>query len=92
MRHEKKHGPGCKHDTHLVVQGVVVWEGVLVVGGLVGGQEEAPAEGQGADLVEVREAEGGASEPSWVQACRGASGTEEHLNMKMRVTRRTNTS
>lgn len=64
---------------YLVVLGVEVWEGVLVVGGLVGGQEGGLVGGLGADLAEVQEAEDEASDPSCLQAYQEASGTEEHL-------------
>lgn len=64
---------------YLVVLGVVVWEGVLVAGGLAGGQEGDLVEGLGADLVEVQEAEDEALDPSYLQVYQEASRTEEHL-------------
>lgn len=66
---------------YLVVPGVVVWEEVLVVGGLEEGQEGGLVEGLGVDLVEVQEAEDEASDPSCHQAYPEASRTEEHLKM-----------
>lgn len=63
---------------YLVVLEVAVWEGVLVVGGLVGDQEGGLVEGLGADQVEVQEAEDGAWDPSCLQAYQEASRTEEH--------------
>lgn len=73
---------------YLVVQGVVVWEGVLVVGGLVGGQEGGLVEGQGADLVEVQEAEDEALDPSCPQGYQEASRMEEHLVVGQEVGQR----
>lgn len=64
---------------YLVVLGVVVWEGVPEVGGLVEGQEGGLAEGQGAGLVEVQEAEDEALDPSCLQVYQEALRTEEHL-------------
>lgn len=64
---------------YLVVPGVVVWEGVLVVGGLVGGREGDLVEGLGADLVEVQEAEDEALDPSCLQVYQEASRMEERL-------------
>lgn len=67
---------------YLVVLGVVVWEGVLVVVGLVGGLEEGLVEDLGVYPVEVQEAEDEALDPSCLQAYQEASRMEEHLNMK----------
>lgn len=64
---------------YLVVPGVVVLEGVPVVGGLVGGREAGQVEGLGADLVEVQVEEAEALDLSCLQAYQEASGTEEHL-------------
>lgn len=64
---------------YLVVQGVVVWEGVPWVGGQVGGQEEDQGGGLGAGREEDQEAGGEASDPSFLQGYREASGREEHL-------------
>lgn len=69
---------------YLVVLGVVVWEEVLVVGGLEEGQEGGLVEGLGVDLVEVQEAEDEASDPSCHQAYPEASRTEEHLKIDHR--------
>lgn len=66
---------------YLVVLGVGVWEGVLVAGGLEGGQEEGLVEGLGVDLVEVQEAEDEALVPSCLQAYQEASRTEERLEI-----------
>lgn len=64
---------------YLVVLGVVVWEGVREVEGLVEGQEEGLVEGQGAGLVEVQEEEDEALDPSGLQVYQEASRMEEHL-------------
>lgn len=64
---------------YLVVLGVVVWEGVLVVVGLVGGLEEGLVEDLGVYPVEVQEAEDEALDPSCLQAYQEASRMEEHL-------------
>lgn len=66
---------------YLVVLGVVILVGVLVVGGLVGGQEGGLVEGLGGGQVEVQEAEDEASGPSCLQVYQEASRTEEHLKI-----------
>lgn len=66
---------------YLVVLGVVVWEGVLSVGGQAGGQEGGLVEGPGADLVEVQEAEDEELDPSCLRVYQEASRTEEHLKI-----------
>lgn len=64
---------------YLVVLGAVIWEGVLVVVGLVGGLEEGLVEDLGVYPVEVQEAEVEALDPSCLQAYQEASRMEEHL-------------
>lgn len=64
---------------YLVVLGVVVWEGVHVVGDLEAVQEGGPVEGREVGLVEVQEAEDEALDPSCLQAYQEVSRTEEHL-------------
>lgn len=59
---------------------MVAGEGVRVVEGQVGGQEGGLVEVPVVDLVEGREAEVEALEPSFLQACQEASRMEEHLN------------
>lgn len=66
-------------NAYQVVLGVVVWEGVHVVGVLAGGLEVGLVEGQGADLVEVQGVEDEALDPLGLRVYQEVSRMEEHL-------------